>query len=113
MKSKLAEKIRQARLLKNLSQQNIADELNLTLAGYSKIERGVTELTVTRLEQIVAVLDMKIEDFLLENLQDVSEPAIDYKSEIHLEIIKILNRINSMQAEINQLQGEVSQLKGR
>jgi transcriptional regulator with XRE-family HTH domain len=51
MKEKVAERIRLARLSKNLSQQNMADELNITVAAYSNIERGITDISITRLYQ--------------------------------------------------------------
>lgn len=56
MKQKLSERIRLLRLSKNLSQQNMADELGLTVAAYSNIERGVTDITVSRLFQISDIL---------------------------------------------------------
>ena len=58
MKEKLAERIRMTRLMKGLSQQNMADELGITVASYSNIERGVTDITVTRLFAISKILDV-------------------------------------------------------
>lgn len=66
MKMKLGEKIRLARVTKGLSQQNIADELGLTVASYSNIERGVTDITVTRLYEISNVLGVSISEFIPE-----------------------------------------------
>jgi transcriptional regulator with XRE-family HTH domain len=58
-----------------LSQQNIADELNLTVASYSNIERGVTDITITRLFEIAKILDVKI-DYLLDLEQNHTTPTI-------------------------------------
>jgi transcriptional regulator with XRE-family HTH domain len=66
MKLKLGEKIRLARVTKGLSQQNVADELGLTVASYSNIERGVTDITVTRLYEISNVLGVTISEFIPE-----------------------------------------------
>jgi transcriptional regulator with XRE-family HTH domain len=49
MKVKLGERIRKVRLLKGLSQQNMADELGITVASFSNIERGTTNINVDRL----------------------------------------------------------------
>ena len=52
MKKNIGNSIRLARVTKGLSQQNMADELGLTVASYSNIERGVTDITVSRLIEI-------------------------------------------------------------
>jgi len=43
MSKQVSYKIRMERLRKNLSQQNMADELGITVAAYSNLERGVTQ----------------------------------------------------------------------
>lgn len=58
-----------------MSQQNIADELNLTVASYSNIERGVTDITITRLFEIAKILDVKI-DYLLDLEQNHTTSTI-------------------------------------
>ena len=49
-------KIRQIRELKNLTQEHIATQLNLTTRAYSKIETGETQLTINRLNEISLIL---------------------------------------------------------
>jgi transcriptional regulator with XRE-family HTH domain len=56
MKNTVAEKIRLERLKQNLSQQNMADELGITAAAYSNLERGVSDITVTRLFEVSRIL---------------------------------------------------------
>jgi transcriptional regulator with XRE-family HTH domain len=56
VKSTVAEKIRLERLRLNLSQQNMADELGITVAAYSNLERGVSEISVNRLTIIAGIL---------------------------------------------------------
>lgn len=51
-----AEKIRLQRLQRGLSQENMADLLNLSTTAYGDIERGKTDLTLSRLSQIAQVL---------------------------------------------------------
>ena len=65
MKKKVGERIRVARVTKGLSQQNMADELGLTVASYSNIERGVTDITITRLFEIARILQVKATDFII------------------------------------------------
>jgi hypothetical protein len=52
--------IKKFRELKNITREQIADELELSASGYSKIERGEIELSVTRLIQIANVLDIEV-----------------------------------------------------
>jgi transcriptional regulator with XRE-family HTH domain len=56
MKNMVAEKIRLERLKQNLSQQNMADELGITAAAYSNLERGVSDITITRLFEVSRIL---------------------------------------------------------
>ena len=66
-----AEKIRLERLQRGLSQENMADLLNLSTTAYGDIERGKTDLTLSRLAQIAQVLDVA----LLTLLTDEAIPA--------------------------------------
>lgn len=45
MNHQVAEKIRMERLRLNLSQQNMADELGMTFAAYSNLERSVSDIS--------------------------------------------------------------------
>ena len=52
------EKIRTFRLLKGLSQENMADSLRLSRQAYGDIERGQTDVTESRLQEIAEVLQV-------------------------------------------------------
>lgn len=60
----LPEKIRQKRLQKGLSQENMADSLGISTTAYGDLERGRTELTLPRIERIAEVLDTSLGEFL-------------------------------------------------
>ena len=62
--SNLSERIRQIRLQKGLSQENMADMLGLSTTAYGDVERGRTELSFSRLENIAKLLDMSLPDLL-------------------------------------------------
>ncbi len=64
MTSNLSEKIRQIRLQKGLSQENRADMLGLSTTAYGDIERGRTELSVSRLENVAKLLDVPLPELL-------------------------------------------------
>lgn len=116
MKVELAERIRMARLMKSLSQQNMADELGITVASYSNIERGVTELTVVRLYAISEILGVAVQSLLkLEEEQPkgfIEEPIDNYtKNTINSQLTEILAQLKLQQLEIEKLQFEIDKLK--
>ena len=57
-------KIRSMRTLKNYSQENMAEMLNISLNAYAKIEREETNVSMSRLEQIADVLKISLIDLL-------------------------------------------------
>jgi DNA-binding XRE family transcriptional regulator len=58
------EKIRLLRQVRGLTQEEVADKLNLSVNGYGKIERGNCDINLTRLEQIAEVFGVEIVDLL-------------------------------------------------
>ncbi len=57
-------KIRGIRLLKNLSQENMAEMLDMSILAYGNIERGKTKVSEERLQQIAEKLDVSPDDIL-------------------------------------------------
>lgn len=107
MKKKVGERIRVARVTKGLSQQNMADELGLTVASYSNIERGVTDITITRLFEIARILQVKIENILdLENTsQNVKDTGLTYFTKNEVDIVEIRKMLTDLQEEVKRLKG--------
>src|SRR5690606_6141977 len=57
-------KVKNIRELKNLTQEYMANQLNLSLRAYSKIESGETQLTINRINEISNILEIKPLDLL-------------------------------------------------
>ncbi len=57
-------KIRNIRELRNLTQEYIASQLNISLRAYSKIESGETQLTIKRLNEISEILEVSAIELL-------------------------------------------------
>lgn len=55
---KVHEKIRFLRESRKLSQEDMANKLNMSVSGYSKIERGESKTTVDKLKQIAEVFEL-------------------------------------------------------
>lgn len=57
---KINEKIKQFREVRQWTQEEMAQKLNMTTKGYAKIERGETLSNLPRLEQIAEIFGMHI-----------------------------------------------------
>lgn len=53
-------KIKEVRILKNLSRQDMAAKLGISVTAYAKIERDDTDPNFSRLQQIAEVFDMSV-----------------------------------------------------
>jgi transcriptional regulator with XRE-family HTH domain len=109
MRDELSEKIRLIRLSKNLSQQNIADELGITVSAYSNMERGVTEITIQRLKKIAEIFGVNVNEILIEN-SFFEEKNYRYDS-IPQKLNSILNELQIQKNDIIYLKTEIKNLK--
>ena len=106
-----AEKIRLERLQRGLSQENMADLLNLSTTAYGDIERGKTDLTLSRLAQIATVLAISP----LTLLSDEAIPAqvVEEKSDVlvthELETLRLT--VEKQQVELDKLRLEADYWK--
>ena len=60
----VGEKIRQAREAKGLSQEFIAEQLGISQAAYSNMERGETQPKLPRLQQLAELLAVDVNELL-------------------------------------------------
>lgn len=58
------EKIKFMRQLKGWSQEDMATKLDMSVNGYSNIERGETDVQISRLQQIAEVLETDLLELL-------------------------------------------------
>ncbi len=60
----IGDNIKKFRELKDLTREQMAANLNMSLSGYSKIERGESDLTISKLVQISEVLGISLAQLL-------------------------------------------------
>lgn len=112
MKEQVANKIRLERLRLNLSQQNMADELGITVAAYSNLERGVTEISINRLFKITELLKVPISVFLsveTENINprsDTTNPSISDKY-ISQQLYLVIQEVKHLNDEMKKNEGTI------
>jgi transcriptional regulator with XRE-family HTH domain len=111
VKETVAEKIRLERLKLNLSQQNMADELGLTVAAYSNLERGVTEISVNRLTVIAGILKKSPQWFFdSENTSQLaSEPSDSYQPNHSLsnQVYRLIQEVQLLRSRLDLLESRV------
>ncbi len=57
-------KIKKLRELRNFTQDYMADALQMSQAGYGKIERDETDISLSRLQQVAEVLKVGLNDLI-------------------------------------------------
>lgn len=113
------EKIRKFRLAKKLTQEDMANALNITQRAYSKIENDEVKLKIDRLNEIANILNVEIAELLpgnpVQQIENVTYSQIgngkvinktgDKERELYEKIIE------KQEQEINYLKGIIEILK--
>ncbi len=60
----IGDNIKKFRELKSFTREQMADYLNLSVSAYGNIERNVTDLTVSRIQQIAEILEVDMGQIL-------------------------------------------------
>jgi transcriptional regulator with XRE-family HTH domain len=107
------ENIKKFRELKNITREEFADQLEMSLSGYSKLERGEVELTITKMYRIAELLEVSVSQILnfdasqifnVSNNQvanvDIKSQTNNYQDEYKDKYIKLL------EAEVERLKKE-------
>ena len=103
------------RLRLNLSQQNMADELNITIAAYSNLERGVTEISISRLAVIATILQQPVVYFLAEeqvldesqNLYQIKPSSLDLSQQVYM----LIKEVQQLQSDVKRIDLELAQVR--
>lgn len=77
IKHDVGSRIRSIRVRMGKSQSDVADILKITAGAYAKIERGETDIAVTRLFQLAGVFQVDIISFLKDGVSAVKNPGED------------------------------------
>lgn len=115
------EKIRVMREVKQWSQEEMAERMNMSTTGYSKIERGETKLNLHKLEQIASIFNIDVLElmdtgnkgvvFLMNENGDHSANYYGNDEKMVVEIEKLKLQLIHSQEIIQQKNDEISALK--
>jgi DNA-binding XRE family transcriptional regulator len=95
-------KISALRMKRGLGRGNLASIINVNTNTYTKMEKGMYVISVPRLYEIAAALEVKCESLL-----DNDDPEADYLQEQHK---KALDRLRKCQQMIITEQGKLIEL---
>ncbi len=99
----LGKKIRLLRHQKGWSQEDVAKRLDISIPAFSKIETGITDVNLSRLEQISNLFDMNIVQLLTFN-----DPEEELKYNNDLDAIS--KKLQDRESDIIDLQKKIIDL---
>ncbi|HLT87390.1 MAG TPA: helix-turn-helix transcriptional regulator [Sphingobacterium sp.] len=99
----LGKKIRLLRHQKGWSQEDVAKRLDISIPAFSKIETGITDVNLSRLNQISKLFGMSLVQLLSTSDSEEERQAQD-------EIDELNNKLQIREAEVIELQKKVIEL---
>ena len=110
--------IKKFRELRNITREEISSELDLSNSGYSKIERGETEITLSKLYKIAEILKVNVSQILNFDTTTIFNITNNHGlngqingGQYHSDIFKE-KYIKMLELENEELKNKLSQLKG-
>lgn len=83
----IGERIKQVRKSKNMTQESLAEKLNVSIGYVSQVERGITKISLDLLGAISTILDCDVAIL-------ISESAIHSNDYMMTEIIEAINKLD-------------------
>ncbi len=99
----LGKKIRLLRHQKGWSQEDVAKRLDISIPAFSKIETGITDINLSRLEQIATLFDMSVVQLLTFNDTEHEQKFVN-------ELETVNKRLMDRETEVIDLQKKVIEL---
>ena len=110
-----ASRIRKIRNAKDYTQEYVSMQLGITMSAYSKIERGITDPSLSRMMKIAEILEFELSDFFLvrnssetPNWEDESKFQ-EYGFVTRKEFAEYVRVVTELQAKLNEIQNKLSQ----
>ena len=84
--------IKAIRIKKNLSQSEMGKKIGTNQSNYNRIEAGLTQLTIERMEQIAKVFEMSVNELM----------NYEGKEVVNSEILEYINKIDELNKKITK-----------
>ncbi len=107
----LGKKIRLLRHQNSWSQEDVAKRLGISIPAFSKIETGITDVNISRLEQISKLFDMSVVQLLTFNDTEGQEQYNTEMEDITLKLHEREMELIDLQKKIIELYEELRNSK--
>ncbi|WP_080236673.1 helix-turn-helix domain-containing protein [Spirosoma rigui] len=106
--SKAHEAIRSIRTAKGLKQEEVATKLGMAQSNYARLEKGLTQITVDRLEQLAEVFEMSVAGILSYEVgqqptTDDINYYINYCKKLEKQLAESRKRVSELEEESYEL----------
>ena len=96
-------KIRLLRHQRGWSQEDVAKRLDISIPAFSKIETGITDINLSRLEQISILFEMSVVQLLTFN-------DLEQENKYNSELDTMTKKLSDRETEVIDLQKKVIEL---
>jgi transcriptional regulator with XRE-family HTH domain len=109
----LGKKIRLLRHQKGWSQEDVAKRLDISIPAFSKIETGITDINLSRLEQISTLFEMSVVQLLTFNDSEQDQKIVNELETINKKLMDRETEVIDLQKKVIELFEELRHSKTR
>jgi len=107
----LGKKIRLLRHQKGWSQEDVAKKLDISIPAFSKIETGITDINLSRLEQIAVLFDMTVVQLLTFNDSEQDQKFVNELETVNKKLLDRESEVIDLQKKVIELFEELRQAR--
>jgi transcriptional regulator with XRE-family HTH domain len=116
VKNDIGNRIRRERLMRNLKQEQVAEELGMSAGNYGKIERGDISISISQLERLAAVFQLSLAELVIDSQKQPEEsPGYGYVpySEFQALVHDFRALVNDVDVLKSYVQSPISKSSGK
>lgn len=118
LKAQFCENLRLERQKRKWSQENVADMLKMSHSGYAKIERGDTDVSLEKIEEIASTFEISVFELLKvnqtsQNVFHFNHNKVNTLQHNQMNAVQQLNNMDSsvVNERFQQIEQEIGHLK--
>lgn len=105
----ICKKIKRSRLIKEITQDKIAAELNISIPTYSRFESGKTKMNINMLKKVCNALDLDFSTILISDEDATDSVSTVKKDSSKQELGELVDRVNHL-VQLLEKQQKANQL---
>jgi transcriptional regulator with XRE-family HTH domain len=107
----LGKKIRLLRHQRGWSQEDVARRLDISIPAFSKIETGITDINLSRLEQIASLFDLTVVQLLTFTDAEGDQKVVNELEAINKKLMDRETEVIDLQKKVIELFEELRQTR--